>query len=71
MYGVNDKKSQPSTSKCEPTTKQTRGDTTVGNNSNTSDSKAKKFKFTVIGDGYIYYQLSDMQCKCKKIQAHI
>lgn len=25
--------------------------------------KTKKFKFTIIGDGYIYYMLSDMQCK--------
>lgn len=28
-----------------------------------TDVKQKKFKFTIVGDGFIYYFMSDMQCK--------
>ncbi|XP_031628559.1 serine/arginine-rich splicing factor 4-like isoform X2 [Contarinia nasturtii] len=34
-------------------------------NDQTAESKAKKFKFTVVGDGFMYYMLYDMQPDAK------
>ncbi|XP_055299920.1 uncharacterized protein DDB_G0287625-like [Sitodiplosis mosellana] len=37
----------------------------IQTNDTQPEAKAKKFKFTIIGDGYMYYMLSDMQSDVK------